>query len=185
MSQPMPHFFFSSWVRGQIECDRGLSQSASSAFLPSRHFLCPLLSPPSVNDQHFKASIEQCQWEARLQDLLRPGLHQSLFSLHYRCAASPTPRGRQTLQTHQNTTFKRLRVISINSWTLRNQQSALSSETDFETEREGERLGSKTHTVIHTFSLYPWVIEKARSWAHRLWQLQMFVCASRDVNRVF
>lgn len=26
--------------------------------------------------------------------------------------------------------------------------------------REGERVGSKTHSVIHTFSLYPWVIEE-------------------------
>lgn len=72
-------------------------------------------------------------------------LYISLFNVSYRCAALPTPRGRQTLQTHQKSTFKRLRVISINSCTLRNQQSALSPETDFD-RREG--AGRQTLSFI-------------------------------------
>ncbi len=51
---------------------------------------------------------------------------------------------------------------------------------------ERERVGSKTHTVIHTFSLYPWVIEKPSGWAHRHRHPQLVVlCASCDFDCMF
>lgn len=46
-----------------------------------------------------------------------------------------------------------------------------------EQERGGESkwVGSKTHTVIHTFSLYPWVIEEPEAELTD-WHSQLFVC---------
>lgn len=111
----------------------------------------------SLNDQRFKAAVERCPWALPGHRICWAQPYIRAYSIPtYRCAALPTPGGQPRLQTHQNTTFKRLHVISINSWTLRNQQSTLSSETDFERGRLGERerVGSKTHTLSFIPSHY-------------------------------
>lgn len=119
-------------------------------------FLCQLLSFslifPSVNNEHFKVVSElPGNRICRAQTYIR------VYSIPATGVLPPTTRGQHTLQMHQNKTFKRLHVISINSWTLRNQQCTLSCETDFDRGRDGQRWGKRGR-------------ERGRDWAvkHKL-----------------
>lgn len=126
-----------------------------SVFLPSRHFLCSLLSFLSPLCKW--SALQSCHWKVLVSSQATGSAESSLTleliqsQLQVCCPANS--RRTQTLQRQQNTTFKRLSVISINSWTLRNQQSTLSSETDFERERHGER--EREWAVKHTLSFIP------------------------------
>lgn len=123
-------------------------------------------------------------------NLLRATLHSSAFSpSSHRCAPPSDPplplpplQNCRHFQTDPKTQPSKVSVSSAlipEHWGI---SRALCHPKLAESEEEGERVGSKTHTVIYTFSLKPWVIEEGAELTdtHAFFRNSVCICFAKS-----